>query len=132
MPDRIRPRVPVRVYLAAWREHLGLTQQQVGDRINGGVEKGTVSRWETTKRVPSINVIAAYAEALRIPTSYLFRRPETRASLDEIMADASDELKNKAEEMLRILVRTGTTNALTNSGPPDRPLAPVGARRIGS
>jgi len=108
MPDRIGPRLPVRVYLAAWREHLRLTQQQVGDRIAGGIDKGTVSRWENAKRVPSVNVLAAYAEALHLPIANLFRRPNTRASLDEVIADAPDELKDKAEEVVRIIVKTGT------------------------
>lgn len=108
MPERIGPRRPVRVYLAAWREHLKLTQQQVGDRIAGGIDKGTVSRWENAKRVPSVNVLAAYAEALHLPVATLFRRPDDRASLDEMVVNASKELRDKAEEVVKIIVKTGT------------------------
>jgi len=96
----------VRVYLAAWRKHLGLTLQQVGDRIGNGVGKGTVSRWENAERVPTLNVLGAYAEALRIPIGNLFRQPGTRGSLDEAIADAPKDVQDKAAEMVRILVRT--------------------------
>jgi transcriptional regulator with XRE-family HTH domain len=108
MPARIGPRHPVRVFLAAWREHLGMTQQQVGDRIGQGVTKGTVSRWESTKRVPTANVLAAYADALRIPVANLYRPPSSRPSLDDMIADAPEDLQRKAAEVVGIIIKTGT------------------------
>jgi transcriptional regulator with XRE-family HTH domain len=106
MPKRIAPKRPVRVYLAEWREHLRLTQQEIGERI-GDVDKGTVSRWETAKRAPSLDVLAAYAEALRVPVGFLYRRPNLGPSLDDMVADAPEELQRKAAEMIGILLRQG-------------------------
>lgn len=105
MPERITPRRPVRVYLALWREHLKLTQQEVGDRIGRhGVDKGTVSRWETATRAPSLDVLAAYAEALRIPIAWLYRRPSDGPSLDDMVADAPGDLRAMAVDIVRRLV----------------------------
>lgn len=106
MPQRIAPRRPIRVYLALWREHLKLTQQEVGDRIgHNGVDKGTVSRWETATRALSLDVLAAYAEALRIPVAWLYRRPTDEPSLDDMVADAPQNVRRRAAEMIGILVK---------------------------
>jgi transcriptional regulator with XRE-family HTH domain len=78
MPPRIGPRNPVRVYLRNWREKLGLTQEQVGNRIEPPVDKGTVSRWERAKPEDgelTVGVVAAYAEALDRPISDMYRMP---------------------------------------------------------
>lgn len=40
----ILPRTPVHAYLAEWRNHRGMTQQQVADTLN--VTHTTVGRWE--------------------------------------------------------------------------------------
>ena len=48
MPPRIGPKRPLRLYVAEWREHRGLTQQQMADRL--GTSDVTVSRWETGAR----------------------------------------------------------------------------------
>lgn len=105
MPPRISPRKPVRVFLAEWREHFGLTQQQVGDRIAKGIDKANISRWENSKRIPSAEVLAAYAEALGISVGNLYRKPSDRPSLDELIADAPDEVKDKAVEIVRIMAK---------------------------
>lgn len=80
MAVRIGPKKPVRVYLAAWREELGLTQQELGDRIGKGIDKGTVSRWERSKRIPSADVLAAYAEALGRNVVDLYSSPNSPES----------------------------------------------------
>lgn len=95
------------VYLALWREHFGFTQQQVGERIDQeGVDKGTVSRWETDTREQTTGALAAYAEALGIPVSHLYRRPSDAPSLDDMVADAPEDLQRRAAEMIEILLRT--------------------------
>jgi transcriptional regulator with XRE-family HTH domain len=79
MPPRIGPRKPVRVYFRQWREKLGMTQQQVGDKIGPeGVSKGTVSRWESYEPGDpnlTLGVIAAYAEALNRPVTDMYHVP---------------------------------------------------------
>jgi transcriptional regulator with XRE-family HTH domain len=100
MPARIGPRKPVKIFLREWREHLGFTQEKIGARIGpDGVDKGTISRWESSDRIPTINVMAAYAEALNIPVSYLHRPPESGDSLDELA-------RNLPERDIQKLVRT--------------------------
>lgn len=76
---RIGPRRPVHIYLREWREHRGLTQQQVADRL--GVDKATISRWEGGKRSPSLNVLAAVCEALSVPLSDIHGLPGTAPPL---------------------------------------------------
>ncbi len=103
MTPRIGPKKPVHVYLAAWRTYFNLTQQQVADRI--GTSKGTVSRWETSRRVPSANVLAAYAEALDLHVGDLYRRPALGRSLDAMIADVAPDVRQKAVELINLLSR---------------------------
>jgi transcriptional regulator with XRE-family HTH domain len=71
--SRIGPKNPVRVFICQWREHIGLTQEQLADRL--GVTKSTISRWEGSKRIPSINVLAAICEGLDIPIRAIWNPP---------------------------------------------------------
>lgn len=76
-PIRIFPKRPVRVYIRERRELAGLTQQQLAQRLN--TSSGTVSRWESTtakRRVPTVDVLGAIAEALGIDVELLFRSPD--------------------------------------------------------
>ena len=108
MTIRISPLRPVHVYLKDWREHLGLTQQQVGDRIPPhGVDKATVSRWETARRTPSLNVIAAFAEALGIPIGDLYRKPGDGPSIDSMLAHRPD-IRRQILEIIPVLLKQGT------------------------
>lgn len=85
-----------------------MTQQQVGDRIGNGVDKGTVSRWENVKRVPSINVIAAYAEAINVPIANLFLAPGADKELEGAIANAPKKLQKMVAEVARVILKTGT------------------------
>lgn len=51
-----------RVYLVEWREHYGLSQKQLAERL--GCDVMTVSRWELHKVAISTDALAALAEAL--------------------------------------------------------------------
>jgi transcriptional regulator with XRE-family HTH domain len=62
MPARITPKREVRLYLAEWRKHRGLTQQQLAERL--GCEVMTVSRWERHETAIATDTIAALAEVL--------------------------------------------------------------------
>ena len=101
MSIRIGPRKPVRVYLALHREALGLSQETVGGRL--GVGKGTISRWENAKRIPTINVLAAYAEALNIPVQRLYSRPE-ELSLDALVEGSTTKIRALAYDLVKRLV----------------------------
>lgn len=109
MPPRIGPRKPVRVFLAEWREDLGLSQQDVGNRIEPPVDKGTVSRWENAKPGGlSLGVIAAYAEALGRSAAEMYRPPDNRPSLDAMASDLPlDEVEKVAGDIRFLRSRRG-------------------------
>ena len=66
MVTRIGPKTPVKHFLREWRETLGLTQQQLADRLPLGDDgkptgKDQISRWERSKRGMTMDVQAALA-----------------------------------------------------------------------
>ena len=106
MSDRIGPRKPIKIFLRGWREHVGLTQERLGGRIGtDGVEKGTISRWENFNRTATTNVMAAYAEALGIPVTHLYRLPSSCYSLDERAAGLSPQDIQKVIQVIEKLKR---------------------------
>jgi transcriptional regulator with XRE-family HTH domain len=52
-----------RFYLREWRDYRGLTQQQLGDRVN--MTKGRISELENRKRRYNEDMLAVLADALR-------------------------------------------------------------------
>lgn len=107
MARRITPRKPVKVYLAEWRRHCGLSQEEMGAHIRPPVPKGTVSRWEKMTRAPSLDVIAAYAEALRIAPADLYRLPSDEESLDEMVADAPESVRRTVRAAVQAILKSG-------------------------
>jgi transcriptional regulator with XRE-family HTH domain len=77
VPDS--PQVPYQdegmpLYLKEWRQHRGLTQQQLADRI--GTAKSYVSKWETKERaLRDINRIKKICEVLDIGQDDLSKMP---------------------------------------------------------
>jgi transcriptional regulator with XRE-family HTH domain len=103
-PPRIGPKKPLRHYMAEWREHRGLTQQQLGDRL--GVGKDTVSRWENDRRGISLNVLGAVAEALDVPPVSLYRRPAPDStSPEDLLAGAPEQVRQEAAVYIDFLIR---------------------------
>jgi transcriptional regulator with XRE-family HTH domain len=78
----------MRVFLREWREYLGLTQEQIAERI--GITKGTVSRMETKDREPNLGYLAAFAEAIDREVGELFRSPDV-PTRDELLRGYSNE-----------------------------------------
>lgn len=106
MPARIGPKKPVRVFLREHREAAGLTQQQVGDRIDPPVAKGTVARWEGAK--PGhlmLGVIAAYAEALGKVPAEMYRKPADGPSLDALASKLPPDIREQAVNVVTALTR---------------------------
>lgn len=56
--------------LRARRRALGMTQQQLGDRL--GVCRSAVAMWETASAFPSISILPRLAEALQCEISDLY------------------------------------------------------------
>lgn len=102
MAARIYPKRPPKVYLAEWREHRGLTQAQLGDRL--GVSSVAISRWECGSRRPDLNVLAAISEALGIELSALYRHPN-QPSADELLKGQPQEVWDQAMSIIKTIRR---------------------------
>jgi hypothetical protein len=106
MPARIRPKKPVRVYLALWRQHLDLSQERLGLRFKPPVGKGTVSKWEKAKPgALADGLITAYAEALGREHGDMYRRPEDGPSLDAMATGLDAESRKAVADMIVALRR---------------------------
>jgi transcriptional regulator with XRE-family HTH domain len=92
----------MRLFLAEWREHRGLTQEQLAARL--GTTHVTVSRWETHKRQPDLNAQAAIAEAMDIEPVDLFRHPD-RPSADALLRGQPPEVVDNAMKMILAIRR---------------------------
>jgi transcriptional regulator with XRE-family HTH domain len=58
------------------RDHLGLTQQQIADRLKRSIPKasihpGHISQFETGKREPSLLILLAYSRPAGVSTDVL-------------------------------------------------------------
>lgn len=114
MVTRIGPQKPFRHYLKEWRVKLGLTQQQLADRLPVGDDgkptgKDQISRWERGERDMTMSVQAALAEALGFPDDpgRLFRDPE-RPSIDELLKNASPDRRIQIIAVVETMLKTGT------------------------
>lgn len=102
MPARIGPRKPFRLYIAEWRENRGLSQETLANRLEtSGV---TISRWETKKRQPDLNALAAIAEAMDIDVFDLWRHPD-QPSADALLRDQPQEIRDQAMKLIRAIRR---------------------------
>jgi transcriptional regulator with XRE-family HTH domain len=108
--SRIGPKRPRRIFLQEWREFRGLTQEQLGERLEPPVANMTVSRWERATRggsgqVAQMNagVLAAVAEALDIEPQDLYRHPN-QPSADEMLRGSSESVQNQAFRVIEALV----------------------------
>lgn len=105
MVPRIGPKRPRRLFLSEWIEHRDLSDERLAGRL--GVERETVNRWRNYPQRLSLPRIEQIAQALDCEPADLWRHPET-PSADALLRDASQDVREKAVEMIGILVRTGT------------------------
>lgn len=102
MPPRIGPKRPIKLFLSEWRVHMGLTQQQLADRLE--TTHVTISRWETGKRQPDLKAQEALAEAMGIDAVDLRRHPE-QPSADELLRGQPPEVIDQAMKLIRAIRR---------------------------
>ena len=102
MPTKIGPRHPKRLYIALWREHRGLTQEQLALRI--GSTDVSVSRWETGRREPSLSALQAISEALGIDLIDIYRHPKS-PSADALLRDQPADVRDQAIRLIQAIRR---------------------------
>jgi transcriptional regulator with XRE-family HTH domain len=114
MVTRIGPNKPFRHYLKEWRQKVGLTQQQLADRLPVGEDgkptgKDQISRWERGERDMTMSVQAALAEALGFPDNpgKIFQDPD-RPSVDELLRNAAPERRIQIIAVVETMLKTGT------------------------
>lgn len=90
------------LYIAEWIEHLRLSHETIGGRL--GVSRTTVWRWQEQQHRLTPAKIAALAEAMNLNAVDLFRPPQ-RPSLDAMVADAPDDLFERARDIISTLTR---------------------------
>lgn len=105
------------LYIAEWREDRGLTQEELGNRIElpdehghmkQGVERNTISRWEIDQKRVNPYKQAAIEKALDLEPGQLWRPPPTkpaRPSIDKIMEGQPDETWDTAADIVRRLIK---------------------------
>lgn len=93
------------LYIEEWMQHLGLTDESLGLKMDKS--RVTVWRWRTEQKRLNPDKIAAIAGALGLSSVDLWR-PPWRPSLDAIVQDAPDEIVQKAADIVRIVLKTGT------------------------
>ena len=109
MPKRIayRERGRRRTYIRQWREHRGLTQEQLADRLETSV--ASISRLESGMQPYTQDVLEALAEALNTdPASLIMRDPAHPEAMWSIWESAKQGERKLIEEIARSVVKTGS------------------------
>lgn len=90
------------LYIMEWLGHLELGVEEVANRI--GVRRETVYRWIKTQSKLNPPKMQALADAMHIPVTSLYRRPE-HVSLDDKLEGAPDDVRQQAIEYIDFLTR---------------------------
>jgi transcriptional regulator with XRE-family HTH domain len=110
MPKRIalqKPRQRRRTFFREWREHRGLTQEQLAGRLDTSV--ASISRIESGTQPYTQDVLEALAEALMTdPASLLMRNPADPDAIWSIWDQAKSGERQLIEELARSVIKTGT------------------------
>ncbi len=103
--DRIGRKHPFRAYVREWREHLGLSQEQVAARI--GCSVGTISKKEKNPERVDGQWGKIIADALNIEDSRLWQPPpppiERQSPRDRLRNAVEDVPEDRAEEAAQLL-----------------------------
>lgn len=103
MEASIRKGARIHLYLVEWREHKGLSVERLAERLD--VDRTTVWRWETGARRPTPSRQAQIAAALDIEPADLWRRPQSRPSIDAMLRDVPDEVFDMAADVVLRLIK---------------------------
>lgn len=102
MPVRIGPKKQRRIFLAAWREHRHLTQEQLALRL--GTTTMTVSRWERQVTQMNTDTMDAVAEALggNLEAEDLYHHPD-RPTPNQLLRDQPQDIQDQALSIIRAI-----------------------------
>lgn len=106
MPHRIasKPKRRRKTYIAEWRDHRGLTQQQLADRLNSS--KASISRIENGEQPYTQDFLEACADALQTDVaSLLMRNPKDPDAPWSIWDTLKPVERKQANEVIRALKR---------------------------
>jgi transcriptional regulator with XRE-family HTH domain len=105
MVTKIHGRRRGHLFIQERMEACGLSDEKLAGRL--GVARETVTRWRNQQHRLNPEKIAAIADALGLEPEELWR-PPARPSVDAALKGASDDMVQRAAEMVAILLKTGT------------------------
>jgi transcriptional regulator with XRE-family HTH domain len=108
-------------HLSAWREHAGLTQEQVANIL--GVSNVTIHRWESGKAPVTVENFLALAKLYKVhdPAQLMFPVPHQEvalrlrralAVLDSLPADQASHWLDSGESLSKAFSSTGRPSVL--------------------
>tara|TARA_R110002110_G_scaffold37601_6_gene124058 strand:+ start:2271 stop:2609 length:339 start_codon:yes stop_codon:yes gene_type:complete len=105
----LRSARPVRTYFREWREWKGWTQQELADRLE--TTAATVSRIEKGGRDWSKGYLESFAYVIGCPepTDPIRRPPGASVTLDDMLKDATPEVRRQAISVVEALIKSGTS-----------------------
>jgi transcriptional regulator with XRE-family HTH domain len=110
MPKRIAYKTKTprrRTFFRHWREHRGLTQEQLAERLETSV--ASISRLESGTQPYTQDVLEALADALGTdPASLIMRNPDDPEAMWSLWDRAKQGERQLIEELARSVVKTGT------------------------
>ena len=99
----VGPRADFEMFIAEWRELKGKTQEWLAAEV--GLNKSTISRYESGKRMPKPTELFKIAKALEIKIIDLFRHPDV-PSIDGDLDSLSGEDRRRVLGFIEALLRT--------------------------
>lgn len=126
-------------FIAARRKEMGLTQQQLAERL--GVTNKAVSKWESGNGIPDISLFTALAEVLGVTADELLRGEPSGSPAQEEAGPSGGEEPEDTEvtRAFELPENAEATRAfvLRRSAPPGKPVLwrkqkPAGKRPSGA
>ena len=87
--------------LKKMRKQHGVTQGELANIV--GIEKSSVSKYETANVIPSIDILKKIASVFNVSVDYLLGSEEQQKSTNEIPIESASTLSQKKQELLELL-----------------------------
>lgn len=92
------------MYFAEWRDHRGLTQEQLAARV--GTTKGAVSKLENGRSLFNQSSLEAWADALACEPGDFYHPPD-RPTADELLRGQPQDVADRAVAVLKAMLKAG-------------------------